>query len=122
MTDATPPEMFCRPRGPFPTKTHRWAFIVELVAELHIHLVELRAGRDVGVDGELFDAVDNFMSAQTGDMEDEEPRMDQAQILALERAGVEIIDPPEPEDWYWDSTDGDSEAEDYDPFDPDYPR
>lgn len=89
---------------------------------MHIHLVELRAGRNVGVDGELFDAVDNFMSAQAGEMKKEEPRMDQAQILALERAGVDITAPPEPKNWYWDDTDGDGEAEDYNSFDAECPR
>lgn len=114
MTEVTSPEMFCRPLGPFTTKTHRWAFIVELVAELHVHLVELRAGRNPGVDGELFDAVENFMFAQAGQMKLEEPRMDQAQILALELAGVEIIDPPEPEDWYRDEDEDEDEDEDMD--------
>lgn len=104
--------MFCRPLRPFPIKTHRWAFIVELVAELHVHLVELRAGRNSGVDGELFEAVDNFMTAQAGKMDLEEPRMNQAQIRELELSGVEIIDPPEPVDWYrYEDEDEDMDAD-----------
>lgn len=88
---------------------------------LHVHLVELRAGRNPGVDRELFDAVENFMYAQAVPKKLEEPRMDQAQILALELARVEIIDPPEPEDWYRDEDedmDMDMDMDDYYPSTP----
>lgn len=39
---------------------------------------------------------------------------DAARILALELAGVEIIDPPEPEDWYRDE-DEDMDMDDFYP-------
>lgn len=82
MTKTQTTDMFCLERGPFKTDAHRWAYVIELVAELHPHLVKLKAGREIGVDGALFDAVDDFMKCQAGKVPYETPRPTRAELAA----------------------------------------
>lgn len=98
MTDAVIRDVFSVVRGPFPTKTHRWAFVLALVEELHVHLTELRAARINTAAGPLFDAVDDFMTDQTS----EDLHLTQAEIAAAEQAGVIFGDPEEEEEIHWD--------------------
>lgn len=98
VTDTLAPDVFSVPRGPFVTRIHRWAFVLALVEELHVHLTELRAAHINTAAGSLFDALDVFMTEQTS----EDLHLSQAEIAAAERAGVIFGDPEEEEEIHWD--------------------